>query len=99
MASTSKNIYEQQALNKRLTLVVFAGFILFVGFLGFGLDVFLFDYGPWDEDGGFGLFPFPIATLAAVSLGGIGAARSAAGGDAAVLASATAVPVGEDDPK
>ncbi len=97
MAPMPKNIYEQQAQNKRLTVIVLAGFILFVGFLGFGLDVFLFGYGPGSDGGG--LFPLPIATIAAMSLGGIGAARSASGGDAAVLASATAKPVGEDDPK
>jgi heat shock protein HtpX len=99
MASTPKNIYEQQAQNKRLTIAVLAGFILFVGFLGFGLDVFVFGYQPWGDEDGLSLFPFPIATFVAMALGGIGAARSASGGDTAVLASATAVPVSEDDPK
>jgi heat shock protein HtpX len=99
MATTPKNIYEQQAQNKRLTVAVLVGFILFVGFLGFGLDVFVFGYEPWSEDDGLSLFSFPVATIVAMALGGIGAARSAAGGDTAVLASATAVPVSEDDPK
>lgn len=98
MASLPRNIYEQQAQNKRLTVAVLIGFVLFVGFLGLGLDMFVLGYSPGD-DGGLGLFPFPVATLAAVALGGIGAARSAAGGDAAVLASSTAVPVKDDDPK
>lgn len=97
MPTTSRNIYEQQAQNKRLTLLVLTGFILFVGFLGLGLDMFLFGYTPGDA--GLGLFPLPVATFGALTLGGIGAARSAASGDTAVLSSATAAPVDENDPK
>jgi heat shock protein HtpX len=97
MAPAQRNIYEQQSRNKTLTVAVLAGFILFVGFLGFGLDVFLTGYGLGeDEDMG---FPIPIATCVTMSFAGIGAVRSARNGDASVLASATAVPVPEDDPK
>jgi heat shock protein HtpX len=97
MPPAQRNIYEQQSRNKTLTVVVLAGFILFVGFLGFGLDVFLTGYGLGDdEDMG---IPIPIATCVAMSIAGIGAVRSVRNGDASVLASATAVPVPEDDPK
>jgi heat shock protein HtpX len=98
MATTPRNIYEQQAQNKRLTLLVLTGFVLFVGFLGLGLDMYVFGYSPGADDG-LGLFPFPVATIGALALGGIGAARSAASGDTAVLSSATATPVDENDPK
>lgn len=97
MATETRNIYEQQAQNRRLTFVVLAGFILFVGLLGLGLDMFVFGYAPGGD--GYGLFPLPIATIGALALGGIGAARSAATGDTAVLASATATPVRDDDPQ
>lgn len=97
MPLTPRNIYEQQAHNKTLTVLVLVGFVLFVGFLGFGLDVFLMGYGfGFDEEMS---FPIPVATILAVSLGGINAVRSARYGDAAVLASATAVPLPEDNPK
>lgn len=97
MPLTPRNVYEQQAYNRRLTVVVLAGFVLFVGFLGFGLDVFLLGFGPGSEEG-MG-FPFPIATVVAMSIAGISATRSALNGDTSVLASATAVPVSESDPK
>jgi hypothetical protein len=35
-----KNIYEQQEHNKRVTLLVMLGFILFLAFIGFGFDYF-----------------------------------------------------------
>ena len=97
MTLIARNIYEQQAHNKTLTVLVLAGFVLFVGFLGFGLDMFLLGYGP-DSDEGTGL-PIPVATILAMAVAGIGAARSAFNGDAAILASTTAVPVPEDDPR
>jgi len=97
MPLVPRNIYEQQAHNKTLTVLVLVGFILFLGFLGFGLDLFLTGFGlESDEEMS---FPFPVATIVAISIAGIGAVRSARSGDAAVLASATAVPVAEDDPK
>jgi len=97
MPLTPRNIYEQQAHNKALTVLVLVGFVLFVGFLGFGLDVFLMGYGLGvDEEMS---FPIPIATILAASVGGVNAIRSARYGDAAVLASATAVPLPEDNPK
>ena len=97
MTLTARNIYEQQSHNKTLTVLVLVGFVLFVGFLGFGLDMYLSGSG-LDSDEGAGL-PIPVATILAMSVAGVGAARSAFNGDAAVLASSTAVPVPEDDPR
>jgi heat shock protein HtpX len=97
MPLVPRNIFEQQSHNKRLTVLVLVGFVLFVGFLGFGLDLFLSGFAlESDEEMG---FPVPVATVVAMSIAGIGAIRSARNGDAAVLASATAVPVQEEDPK
>jgi heat shock protein HtpX len=96
MPPPRRNIYEQQSQNRRLTVLVLVLFVLFVGFLGLGLDLFLF--GPPVNDDGTMTFPIPIATLAAVTIASVGAARSAMHGDAAVLASATATPVPEENP-
>lgn len=97
MPLTAKNLYEQQAHNRMLTALVLVGFVLFVGFLGFGLDLYLSGFGVESDEGM--VIPVPVATFVAMSIAGIGAVRSARSGDAAILASATAVPVPEDDPK
>ncbi len=44
-----RNIYEQQAANRRNTLLVMAAFVLFVGLLGLGFDVFMLGF-PGDRD-------------------------------------------------
>jgi len=92
----ARNIYEQQGRNRRLTALVLVLFVLFVALLGFGLDLFLL--GPVVSDDGASL-PIPIATLGAVAIASAGAIRSSLHGDRAVLASATARPVAEDDPR
>jgi len=97
MPPVPRNIYEQQSRNRTLTVVVLVGFVLFVGFLGFGVDVFLLGFGLGDDEG-IGI-PIPIATIVATAVAGMSAMRNARIGDASVLASATAVPVSEDDPK
>jgi heat shock protein HtpX len=97
MPPTPRNIYEQQGQNRRLTILVLVLFVLFVGFLGFGVDLFLF--GPPLTDDGTMALPIPFATLAAVAIASLGAVRSAMHGDAAVLASATATPVPEENPR
>jgi heat shock protein HtpX len=97
MAQLPRNIYEQQAHNKLLTVVVLALFILFVGFLGFGFDLFLLGYG-FEAEGNRGL-PLPIGTIVALGIGAAAAFRSAYNGDAAVLGSATAAPILDGNPK
>jgi len=91
------NIYEQQRRNKRRTIVVIAVFILFLGFLGWGFDLFFFGNDP------LGIFGdpvgFPLATFAALGVGGLSAAWGLGNGAKAVLASAHAYPAPGDDPR
>ncbi|RPH38219.1 zinc metalloprotease HtpX [bacterium] len=90
----SKNIYEQQAVNKRNTLLVMAIFVLFVGALGLGFDVFILGF-PGDEFG----VQFPFATMAALGFGSLSALWSFQNGAKSVLASSTAVRILEGDPR
>ena len=89
-----RNIYEQQAVNKRKTLLVMASFMLFVGLLGLGFDVFILGC----PGNGFGVH-FPFATVAALGIGSLSALWSLESGAKSVLASSTAVPVMEGDPR
>jgi heat shock protein HtpX len=95
VSDSPANILEQQAANRRNTVVVMVIFVLFVGFLGFGLDVFLLGFSP----GGRSLFGFPIATFAALILGGFSAYSGLEGGARSVLSSSGAVPAPPDDPR
>ncbi|OGU71196.1 MAG: hypothetical protein A3H45_10695 [Ignavibacteria bacterium RIFCSPLOWO2_02_FULL_55_14] len=89
--STASNIYDQQARNRRLTIVVIASFILFLTFLGFGLDAFVL--GTIGED----LF-VPIGTFAGVVVGCVSAFASARGGVETILSSTGATPVDPNNP-
>ncbi len=80
-----RNIYEQQAHNRRATLVVMFGFILFLAFLGFGFDFFYL--GTISEDAF-----MPIGTIIAVLVGAFSAQWGLRSGAKAVLNSAGAVP-------
>lgn len=80
-----RNIYDQQAHNKRVTLVLMIGFILFLGFIGFGFDTFYL--GTIEGD-----FFLPIGTLIAICVGLFSAIWSLQGGASAVLSSTHAVP-------
>ncbi len=90
----SRNIYEQQAANKRNTLLVMAIFILFLGFLGLGFDMYMLGF----PGNGMGV-QFPFVTVAALGFGGVSALWSLQGGANSVLASSTAVPIVEGDPR
>ena len=81
----SLNIYEQQKINKRQTLLVMAGFVLFLAFLGFGFDALYL--GSIRQD----LF-FPIGTTVALVIGFGSAFWGYRSGSKAVLTSAGAVP-------
>lgn len=91
------NIYEQQRRNKNRTVGVIALFILFIGFLGLGFDLFFLGNDPvgllGDPTG------FPLATLAALVVGGLSAAWGLGSGAKAVLASAHAYTAPRDDPR
>ena len=82
----ARNLYEQQAHNKRLTIVIMAAFTLFLAFLGLGLDFYLI--GSVHEDAF-----LPIGTMLAVGVGAGSALWSLKSGSAAVLRSTGAVPV------
>ena len=95
MSDVPANIFEQQAANRRKTILVMAFFVLFVGFLGFGFDVFLLGFSP----GGRAFPGFPVATFAALILGGVSAYRGLENGARSVLNSSGAVPAPPEDPR
>jgi heat shock protein HtpX len=82
-----RNIYEQQSANRRNTLLVMTLFVLFVGFLGWGFDAFVFGFG--SDAGGVN---FPFATVIALAIGGFGAVNGLENGAASVLRSSSAIP-------
>ena len=86
--SIPKNIYEQQSHNKRQTWFVMMGFILFLAFLGFGFDVYLFGMDSF----------FPLGTFVAVVFGSGSAMWSLESGAKAVLNSAGAIPADPENP-
>jgi heat shock protein HtpX len=87
----SRNIYEQQAHNKRETLAVMIAFIIFLGFIGFGFDAFYL--GTVDQN----MF-LPIGTIIAVGFGLLSATWSLQSGAKAVLSSTNAVPADPNNP-
>lgn len=111
--TTSRNLYEQQTHNKRMTVVIMLVFGLFLVFLGFGFDVYIMGtlnaashrttmreypaYDDTDETSGFS-FPIPVGTLIAVAAGVGMAFWSMRGGARAVLASTGAVPASTENP-
>ncbi len=92
MAELPRNIYEQQAANRRNTLVVMFLFALFLGFLGLGFDVFFLGFGS-------GGVEYPLVTIVALIIGAFTAEWGLESGASTVLASAGAIPVPDIDPK
>jgi len=86
MASLPPNILDQQAANKRNTIVVMVVFTAFTGFLGFGVDEFILGSD------------LPLATLLALGIGAGTAYWGLANGAATVLSSSSAQPISPDDP-
>ncbi len=86
MAQLPPNILEQQAANRRNTVIVMAAFTLFVGFLGFGVDAFILGTD------------IPIATVLALCIGAGTAYWGLANGATTVLSSCSAQPVPPDEP-
>jgi heat shock protein HtpX len=92
------NIFEQQKRNRRATITVMVLFVLFFGFLGYGFDLFYFGVDPLGivyEDA----VGFPLATIIALIVGSLSAGWGLQSGAKAVLSSAQAFPVPQDDPQ
>jgi heat shock protein HtpX len=78
------NLYEQQAANRRRTWLVMAGFIVLLGVIGAGTDLFVVGNGETFV---------PLATPVALAVGGGRAWWSLRFGDREVLAASSAVPL------
>jgi heat shock protein HtpX len=86
-----RNILEQQQYNRRVTVLLLIAFVLLLGVVGFGFDVFYLGMPtPWRPRAR-GI-RFPLATLAAVCIASASAWWSYTSGDRAVLASTRARP-------
>jgi heat shock protein HtpX len=92
-----RNLFEEQARNRRATWIVILGFVLFLAFLGLGFDVFVIGYDPV-RAAARGQVPVPIGAALATVAGGLSAWWGFRHGDRAVLASSFARPVTPDDP-
>ena len=92
------DIYDQQKRNRRMTVLIMALFILFFGFLGYGFDLYYLGSDPLgvlgEATGG-----FPLGTVLALLVAGGSSALGLAKGAQAVLSSAHAYPIPENDPK
>ena len=91
-----RNLFDEQARNRRATWLLIGGFVLFLAFLGFGFDLFVFGHDPWRPVSR-GQVPIPFAASAATLFGGASAWFGCRFGDRAVLASSFARPVASDD--
>ena len=90
LSSPTRNLYQQQAHNKRLTILIMGLFIIFLAFLGFGLDLY------WSGS----LENYvPLGTFFAVAVGFGSSFWSLQGGAKAVLNSSGAVPADENNPQ
>ena len=86
-----RNIYEQQEHNRLVTVVMMAGFVLFLALIGLGFDAFYL--GTVSE------YSFlPIGTLIAIVVGVMTATWSLRSGAKAVLTSTHAVPADPNNP-
>jgi len=94
----SRNLFAEQAANRRNTVLIIGAFVLFLAVLGFGFDLFVFGYDA-ALAGQRGEVPLPIAATMGLVVGGISAFFGYRFGDRAVLASSGARPIGPDDPQ
>jgi heat shock protein HtpX len=92
-----RNLFAEQARNRRLTWLLIAVFTLFLGFLGFGFDLFALGYDPVRPLAR-GQVPIPVGAAFALLVGGVSSFAGYRWGDRAVLAASMARPVAPDDP-
>ena len=87
----NRNIYEQERHNRRLTAALLVGFVVLLGVVGLGVDVFYFHMPtPWRPRARGPAFP--VATFLAVAIAGASGWWSYRCGDQAILASTHARP-------
>ncbi len=91
MVVAGKNIYEQQKHNKRFTVLVMFGFVLFLALIGFGFDYFFL--GLYEDE-----MILPVGTIIAVVIGTAMAIGSLQSGAKSVLQSTGAVPADPANP-
>jgi heat shock protein HtpX len=96
-AKTPRNLFAEQAANRRTTWVLIGVFVLFLGFIGFGFDLFVLGYDA-SRPARRGEVPVPLAATLALAVGGVSAWFGYRFGDRAVLAGSGARPVQPDDP-
>src|SRR5262245_5724512 len=97
-SGTPRNLFAEQAANKRKTWLLIGGFILLLAFIGFGFDLFVLGYDasrPLRR----GQVPIPMAALVAIAFGGVSSWFGYRFGDRVVLAGSGARPVQADDPQ
>jgi heat shock protein HtpX len=95
---TPRNLFAEQAANRRMTWLLIGIFVLFLAFLGFGFDVFVLGY---DSSRALrqGQVPLPLAATVATLFGGVSAWFGFRYGDRAVLAASGARPMQTNDPQ
>jgi len=94
---TPRNLFAEQAANRRTTWLLIGIFVLFLAFLGFGFDLFVLGYDA-SRPARRGAVPIPIAAAFATVFGGVSSWFGYRFGDRAVLAGSGARPVRPDDP-
>ena len=92
------DIYQQQRGNRRRTILIIVLFILFFMVLGYGVDLFYFGVDIFGITGEVSE-GFPMMTCIALVCGVVGAFVGLESGAKAVLSSAHAYPLPENDPK
>jgi len=92
-----RNLFAEQAANRRMTWLLIAGFVAFLAFLGFGFDLYVLGYDATRLLHR-GEAPIPLAATLATMMGTVSAFFGYRFGDRAVLASSHARAVRPDDP-
>jgi heat shock protein HtpX len=92
-----RNLFAEQASNRRMTWLLIAAFVVLLVFLGFGFDLFVLGYDA-SRLLRRGQVPIPMAATFASLFGAVTAWAGYRYGDQAVLASSGARPVQGDDP-
>jgi heat shock protein HtpX len=95
---TPRNLFAEQAANRRMTWLLIGAFVAFLAFLGFGFDLFVLNYDA-SRLLRRGEVPVPLAASVATLFGGVSAWFGYRFGDRAVLAASGARPVQADDPQ